>query len=78
MHFGLQGDGLRHLEPVPPAPPTLTIQGGRNETVLVSDSRQYAANFSDGVQMAEVDAGHNLSGHVGMIWGHPQSFLSVT
>ena len=75
IRYDLQVDGLRYLEPVPPASPTIIIHGHNDKTVPIEPSRAYAANFPDRVHLIEVNADHDLNGHLEFIWEHVQSFL---
>jgi fermentation-respiration switch protein FrsA (DUF1100 family) len=68
-------DGLRYLEPVPPAAPTLIVHGRQDKTVPIADSRAYAADHPEVVRLIEVDADHDLNPHLDLIWEHVQSFL---
>jgi hypothetical protein len=75
VRFDLQVDGMRYLEPAPPAAPALILHGRKDESVPVADSRQYAAEFPDRVRLHEIDAGHDLNDHLPMIWDQLRSFL---
>ena len=75
IRHDLQVDGLRYLEPIPPASPVIIIHGHNDRVVPIEPSRDYAARFPDKVQLIEVDADHDLNGHLGFIWGHVGSFL---
>jgi len=75
IRYDLHLDGLGYLEPVPPAAPITIVHGYRDETVPIRHSREYAAHFPDKVKLIEVDAGHDLNGHLEFIWEHVQSFL---
>lgn len=75
LRYDLHADGLNFLEPVPPAAPTLIIHGSRDTTVPTDDSRAYAAKHHRQVQLIEVDADHDLNGHLPLIWQHLQAFL---
>lgn len=75
VRYDLHLDGLRYLEPVPPAIPTIIIHGRNDNTVPIEHSRNYAARFPDQIQLIEVDADHDLNGHLEFIWEHVQSFL---
>jgi pimeloyl-ACP methyl ester carboxylesterase len=75
VRYDLQTDGLGYLEPVPPAAPTLIIHGQHDTTVPTDDSRKYAAQYPASVRLIEVDADHDLNGHLDFIWTHVQSFL---
>jgi pimeloyl-ACP methyl ester carboxylesterase len=75
VRYDLEIDGLNYLEPVPPAAPTLIIHGNRDTTVPTDDSRAYAAQHPELVQLIEVDADHDLNDHLPLIWKHLQAFL---
>lgn len=75
IRYDLHLDGLRYLEPVPPTTPITIIHGYRDDTVPIQHSRDYAARFPDKVQLIEVDADHDLNGHLEFIWGYVESFL---
>ena len=75
IRYYVQVDGLRYLEPVPPASPTIIIHGYNDKTVPIEPARAYAADFPDGVRLIEVDADHDLNGYLELIWEHVQSFL---
>jgi pimeloyl-ACP methyl ester carboxylesterase len=71
----LQVDGLGYLEPIPPATPMTIIHGKWDTTVPTDDSREYAVEYPDKVQLMEVEADHDLSGHLDLAWRYVQSFL---
>jgi pimeloyl-ACP methyl ester carboxylesterase len=75
IRYDLQIDGLCYLEPVPPAAPVTIIHGQDDKAVPIAPSRVYAADFPDSVQLVEVDADHDLNGHLELIWQYVQSFL---
>jgi hypothetical protein len=75
IRYDLQVDGMRYLEPVPPAVPTVIIHGRQDETVPIAHSRAYAADYPDHVRLVEVDADHDLNPHLDLIWDHVKSFL---
>jgi pimeloyl-ACP methyl ester carboxylesterase len=75
IHYGLQRDGQRYYEPVPPRAPTLIIHGVDDQAVPFDHSRAYASTYPDDVRLIEVDAGHNLNGHLDLIWEYVQSFV---
>ena len=75
IRYDLQTDGLRYLEPIPPASPITIIHGRDDRTVPIEPARVYAADFSDSVHLIEVDADHDLNGHLEFIWGYVESFL---
>ncbi len=78
VRYDLQADGLRYLEPVPPAAPSIIIHGHDDKSVPIEPSRAYAADFPDLVRLIEVDADHDLNGHLEFIWEYVQSFLLNT
>lgn len=75
IRYDLHLDGLRYLEPVPPAAPTVIVHGRQDDTVPIEDSRAYAADHPDDVRIIEVDADHDLNPHLDLIWDHVESFL---
>jgi pimeloyl-ACP methyl ester carboxylesterase len=75
LRYDLQVDGLRYLEFIPPASPAIIIHGQIDNTVSIDSSRAYAANFPDRVRLIEIDADHDLNGHLDFIWSYVQSFL---
>ena len=78
VRYDLHVDGLRYLEPIPPATPITIIHGRNDDVVPVDHSREYAANFPDRVHLIEVDAGHDLNDHLDLIWEYVRSFLLGT
>lgn len=78
VRYDLQVDGLRYLEPIPPASPITIIHGSNDKVVPIDHSQAYAANFPDRVYLIEVDADHDLNGHLEFIWEYVQSFLLGT
>jgi len=75
VRHDMQVDGLRYLEVVPPACPVTIIHGDRDTTVPIADSRAYAAEHPDQVQLIEVDADHALNGHLDLVWERVRLFL---
>jgi pimeloyl-ACP methyl ester carboxylesterase len=75
IRYDLQVDGLRYLEPISPPVPIVIIHGRNDKTVPIDHSRNYVASFPDKVQLIEVDADHDLNGHLELIWEQVQSFL---
>jgi pimeloyl-ACP methyl ester carboxylesterase len=75
IRYDLQIDGLRYLEPIPPASPTTIIHGRGDRTVPIKPARAYAADFPDSVHLIEVDADHDLNDHLELIWEYVQAFL---
>jgi pimeloyl-ACP methyl ester carboxylesterase len=78
LRYGLQEDGLRYLEPVPPAAPTVIIHGREDTTVPFAHSQAYAADHPGLVQLVEVDADHDLNPHLDLIWEQVLSLLPDT
>ncbi len=75
IKYDLQIDGLRYLETIPPASPMIIIHGRNDKTVPIEPSRAYAADFPDSVRLIEVDADHDLNGHLELIWEYMKSLL---
>lgn len=75
VRYDLQRDGLAYLEIVPPPVPITIIHGHDDATVPIDHSRAYARDFPDSVRLVEVDADHDLNGHLDLIWEYVQSFL---
>ena len=75
IRYDLQRDGQRYDEPVPPPAPMVIIHGINDETVPFDHSRAYAAAYPDDVRLIEAEAGHDLNGHLDLIWDYVQSFL---
>jgi alpha/beta superfamily hydrolase len=51
------------------------VHGQRDETVPTVASRAYASEYPDVVRLIEVDADHDLNGHLDLIWEVVESFL---
>jgi pimeloyl-ACP methyl ester carboxylesterase len=67
-------DGL-YFKPVPP-PTSITIVHGRNDAVIpIDNSRKYAADFPDQIQLFEVDSDHQLNDRLESLWEHVQRFI---
>jgi pimeloyl-ACP methyl ester carboxylesterase len=75
IRYDLQADGIRYLEFISPPAPILIIHGCNDTKVPTDHSRKYAADFPDRVGLVEVNADHDLNGHLPFIWEHVQSFL---
>jgi pimeloyl-ACP methyl ester carboxylesterase len=75
LRYDLEVDGQRYLEPISPPAPVTIIHGDADSTVPTDDSRRYAAAYPDLVHLVEVEADHDLNGHLGLIWEYVESFL---
>jgi pimeloyl-ACP methyl ester carboxylesterase len=75
IRYDLQVDGLRYLDTVPPVSPVLIIHGRSDTTVPIEPARAYAEDYPDSVRLIEVDADHDLNGHLQLIWDYVKSFL---
>jgi pimeloyl-ACP methyl ester carboxylesterase len=75
IRYDLHLDGLRYLEPVPPAAPAVIIHGRGDRTVPIAHSRAFAADYPDDVRLIEVQADHDLNQHLDLVWDTVQSFL---
>jgi pimeloyl-ACP methyl ester carboxylesterase len=78
LRYDLYRDGQRYSEPISPPAPTVIIHGVDDETVPVDNSRVYALTYPEGVRLIEVNAGHDLNGHLDLIWEYVQSFLMMS
>lgn len=78
VRYDLQVDGLGYLEPIPPSTPMTIIHGKSDRTVPIEDSRAYAVEYPDKVELVEVEADHDLNSHLGLIWDYVQSRLLST
>jgi len=63
-------DGVLYAQPVPPPAPLTIIHGRRDDVVPIANSRRYAAQYPDQVQLIDVDSGHRLSDQKDLIWEH--------
>jgi pimeloyl-ACP methyl ester carboxylesterase len=75
VRYGLHTDGLGYLEPIPPATPMTIIHGKSDKTVPVTDSRAYAGQYPEKVQLVEVEADHDLESHLDLAWDYVKSYL---
>jgi pimeloyl-ACP methyl ester carboxylesterase len=75
VRYDLQLDGLRYLKPVPPPAPIVIVHGRNDDVVPIDNSRRYAADFPQMVQVIEVDSDHRLNDRLPFIWEQVQSFL---
>jgi pimeloyl-ACP methyl ester carboxylesterase len=78
VRYDLQKDGLSYLDFISPPVPAFIIHGQDDSTVPLKHSRKYATAYPDTVQLMEVDADHDLNGHLDLIWKCVQSFLLGT
>jgi uncharacterized protein len=68
LRYDLEVDG-RFYQTSPPLPAPITIIHGRqDEVVPIAASREYAQAYPDQVQLIEVAAGHDINGHLPLIW----------
>ncbi len=75
LRYDYHLDGWHYLQPVPPPIPVTIIHGQHDDVVPIENSRQYAADFADKVQLIEVDSDHRLNDQLAFIWEQVQSFL---
>ncbi len=73
LRYDIEIDGQRYREPVPPPCPVTIIHGSADGIVPAEDSRRYAATFSAQVRLVEVEADHDLNGHLDLIWEYARS-----
>lgn len=68
-------DGALYAQPVPPPAPVTIIHGRHDDVVPIANSRRYAAQYPDQVQLIDVDSGHRLSDQLDLIWEHLRAAL---
>jgi pimeloyl-ACP methyl ester carboxylesterase len=77
LRYDFYVDGLGYVDFIPPVSPVTILHGYRDPVVPVDYSRRYAARFPDRVHLVELDAAHDLNGHLDVLWQYVQSFLLV-
>ena len=75
IRYDLQLDGLRYLDPAPPAAPTVIIHGRQDNTVPCAHSQAYAAAHPEQVRLIEVEADHDLNPYLDLIWEQVETFV---
>ncbi len=75
LRYDYHTDGMHYLKPVPPAAPIKIIHGLNDEVVPIDNSRNYAANFADKVELIKLDSDHSLNDRLDFIWEQVRSFL---
>jgi pimeloyl-ACP methyl ester carboxylesterase len=70
-------DGVLYAQPVPPPAPLTIIHGRHDDVVPIANSRRYAAQYPDQVQLVDVDSGHRLSDQMDLIWEHLRTALET-
>lgn len=75
VRYDLHEDGLRYVETVAPPAPMVIVHGRGDRTVPIADSRAYAEAYGDQVRLIEVEAGHDLNEHLGLVWEVVEGFL---
>lgn len=78
LDFGYYQDGQCYQVAAPPASATLIIHGREDELVPIRHSRAYAQEYPQQVRLIELDAGHDLNGHLETIWEQVQKFVLKT
>jgi uncharacterized protein len=68
LRYDLEVDGRFYQTPPPPPAPITIIHGTEDEAVPIAASREYAYAYPDQVQLIEVTAGHDINGHLPVIW----------
>jgi len=71
-------DGALYTQPVPPPAPLTIIHGRHDDVVPIANSRRYAAQYPDQVQLIDVDSDHRLSDQLNLIWQHLRAALDHT
>lgn len=68
LRYELEIDGRLYAEAPPPSGPVTIVHGTGDKVVPVESSRRYAAGYPELVNLIEVEAGHDLNGHLELIW----------
>ena len=76
MRYDLQRDGLSYLDSVPPPSPITIIHGNRDvDRANRGQPALCQPAIPDQVRLVEVDADHDLNGHLDLVWEHVQSIF---
>jgi hypothetical protein len=67
LRYELEVDGRFYENPPPPSSPVTIVHGKADEVVPAEESRRYAAQYPEMVDLIEVEAGHNLNNHLDFI-----------
>lgn len=86
FHFGFNSeiplredfsiDGELYRESVPPPAPMLIVHGRYDNVIPITNSRRYAAKYSDQVELLEVESDHRLNDQLDIIWGHLRELMT--
>jgi len=74
LRYELEIDGRLFAKTPPPSGPVTIIHGTGDEVVPVEDSRRYAAEYPELVNLIEVEAGHDLNEHLDLIGQQADAF----
>ncbi len=75
LRYAFHQDGLQYADLIEPPAPTLIVHGREDERISIEQSRAYVGDYSDRVELVEVDSGHRLNDQLDLIWEQVQSFL---
>jgi pimeloyl-ACP methyl ester carboxylesterase len=76
LRYEFHLDRLLYRLPVPPPAPITIIHGKYDTIIPIGQSRQYATQYPEQVQLVEVDADHRLSNQLERIWSQVQELLA--
>ena len=77
LNYGHHQDGLRYVDPPPPPAPVVLIHGVSDPAIPIERSRRYAAQYSDQVQLIEVDSDHFLNDQHDRIWAEAKALYDL-
>lgn len=75
LGYGLELDGARYDVPPKPVCPTRIIHGSDDDVAPVTASRSFASQHPDLVSLREVEGGHDINGHLDLIWREVVQFF---
>lgn len=75
LRYDFHRDGLAYAEQVPPPAPVRILHGKNDATILIQNSREYAADYPGQVTLVELDSDHTLLDCLDIIGGHAASFM---
>ena len=75
LRYDFHRDGLYYSEQMPPPVPVRILHGKSDATILIQNSRDYAADYPGQVTLAELDSDHALLDCLDVIGEHAAAFL---
>jgi pimeloyl-ACP methyl ester carboxylesterase len=75
LRYHFHQDAGYYREMIPPPAPTRIIHGVHDRQVHIDNSRVYAEDFPEQVELYEVDSDHGLADQYGVIWEHIHAYF---